>query len=101
LEPPLRLHALRYDERGRLTYPASRHREAHDDDLAGYLEEARRVLAAAGDGRHAPPGGDGATALPGLSADFEALRWFVLPPECLAGTEAAGADGPPSGIGSP
>jgi hypothetical protein len=79
VEPPLRLHALAYDERGRLIYPGSRHQEAHDDDLAGYLEEARRVLAA---GPMAP--GDGGGALPGLSADFEALRWFVLPPACLA-----------------
>ena len=46
--------------------------------LAGYLR------------RHAPghpprpPEADGGS-LPGLSADFEALRWFVLPRECLPG----------------
>jgi selenocysteine lyase/cysteine desulfurase len=98
VEPPLRLHALRYDERGRLRHPSSSHAQAHDAALAGYLEEARRVLAAG----PAPP--DGAAALPGLSADFEALRWFVLPPECLAGVEPparpAGADGLATGIGS-
>jgi hypothetical protein len=31
-----------------------------------------------------PPEADGGS-LPGLSADFEALRWFVLPRECLPG----------------
>ena len=41
-----------------------------------------------------------AGALPGLSADFEALRWFVLPPECLAGV-APDADRRATGIGSP
>ena len=30
------------------------------------------------------PEADGGS-LPGLSADFEALRWFVLPRECLPG----------------
>jgi selenocysteine lyase/cysteine desulfurase len=78
VEPPLRLHALGYDEQGRLRF-ASSHARAHDGALAGYLEEARRLLAARPD----PPDGD-TTAAPGLSADFEALRWFVLPAECLA-----------------
>jgi hypothetical protein len=79
VEPPLRLHALRYDEQGRLRF-ASAHAQADDGALARYLEEARRLLAA----RPAPPAGD-TPPPPGLSADFEALRWFVLPPECLAG----------------
>jgi selenocysteine lyase/cysteine desulfurase len=79
VEPPLRLDALRYDDAGRLRF-ASSHAQAQDADLAGYLEEARRLLAA----RPAPPEADG-RALPGLSADFEALRWFVLPRECLPG----------------
>jgi selenocysteine lyase/cysteine desulfurase len=85
VEPPLRLHALRYDEQGRLRF-ASSHAQARDGALDGYLEEARRLLAA----RPAPPDGD-TPAPPGLSADFEALRWFVLPPECLTGGE------PPAG----
>ena len=80
VEPPLRLHALRYDDQGRLDAAAA-HATASDDALPGYLDQARRLLAARtptgdGDGR-----GDG--ALPGLSADFEELRWFVLPRECL------------------
>jgi hypothetical protein len=82
VEPPLRLHALRYDEQGRLRFTSS-HDKASDAALAGYLEAARRLLAA----RPAPPDGD-TPAPPGLSADFEALRWFVLPPECLTGSGA-------------
>jgi selenocysteine lyase/cysteine desulfurase len=81
VEPPLRLHALRYDEQGRLRFTSS-HAKAHDGALAGYLEEARRLLAARSD----PPDGDTAAA-PGMSADFEALRWFVLPAACLAAVD--------------
>jgi selenocysteine lyase/cysteine desulfurase len=83
VEPPLRLDALRYDEQGRLRF-TSLHAQAQDTALAGYLEEARRLLAT----RPASPEAD-TRALPGLSADFEALRWFVLPPECLTGVEPA------------
>jgi selenocysteine lyase/cysteine desulfurase len=79
VEPPLRLHALHYDDSGRLRHPSG-HAKATDDDLAGYLEEARRLLATRPD----PPDPDG-HALAGVSADFEALRWFVLPRECLPG----------------
>ena len=79
VEPPLRLDGLRYDDGGRLRF-ASSHAQAQDAALAGYLEEARRLLAS----RPVSPEADG-RALPGLSADFEALRWFVLPPECLPG----------------
>jgi hypothetical protein len=48
------------------------------------VDQARRLLAAhpAGDG-DGDPG-----ALPGLSADFESLRWFALPWACL--TDAPG-----------
>jgi selenocysteine lyase/cysteine desulfurase len=77
VEPPLRLHALRYDERGRLRF-ASAHAHTQDSALPGYLDQARRLLAA----RPAPPDGD-TPPPPGLSEDFESLRWFVLPPECL------------------
>ena len=74
IEPPLRLDALRYDEWGALCYPSS-HTHAGDSALAGYLDEARQLLARLPE----RPGGDGST-LPGVTADFEALRWFVLPP---------------------
>jgi selenocysteine lyase/cysteine desulfurase len=85
VEPPLRLHALRYDEQGRLHARAA-HATASDDALAGYLDQARRMLAA----RAPTADGDGGSGpLPGLTADFEELRWFVLPPECLTGPDAA------------
>ncbi|GAB3888698.1 hypothetical protein GCM10029964_056820 [Kibdelosporangium lantanae] len=45
--------------------------------LASQLDEARRLLTSRQDTVDV-----GAT---GLAADFEALRWFVLPPGCLAG----------------
>ena len=79
VEPPLRLHTLRYDADGRLEAGVP-HATAADDALAGYLDQARRLLAA----RPANRDGDGdGGPLPGLSADFEGLRWFVLPRECL------------------
>ncbi|HSK37522.1 MAG TPA: hypothetical protein VLA80_12370, partial [Actinomycetota bacterium] len=59
---------------------SSAHATTSDAALPGYLDQARRLLAAR------PPSADGdgdAGGLPGLSADFEALRWFVLPRECL------------------
>ena len=80
VEPPLRLGDLRYDEQGRLHYqvPAAR---APEEALAGYLEEARKLFAATPD-----PDTDDAPH-PALSADFEALRWFLLPSACLEGAE--------------
>jgi hypothetical protein len=83
VEPPLRLHQVGYDEVGEMTYP--HHDEpAPESALPGYLDEARRLLAT----RQAPPEAD-PRGLAGLSADFEALRWFVLPPDCLADLDAA------------
>jgi selenocysteine lyase/cysteine desulfurase len=79
VEPPLRLHQLRYDTQGRLRFAAA-HAHASDAALPGYLEQARRLLAARPTPAEPDPG-----ALPGLSEDFETLRWFVLPPECLGG----------------
>jgi len=78
VEPPLRLDQLRYDAKGRLSVDAVHHATASDRALAGYLDQARRLLAA----RTADSDGDG-EVLPELSADFEALRWFVLPAACL------------------
>ena len=88
VEPPLRLDALRYDEQGRLGYP-SVHARARDTALPGYLEEARRLLAT----RQAPPEAD-PRDLAGLSTDFEALRWFVLPPDCLTDLDPAASPVP-------
>jgi hypothetical protein len=79
-EPPLRLRDVSFDTAGRLTYPQHR-TQAGEDALAGYLDQARALLAAKVDRLD-----DGPTGLPD---DFEALRWFHLPRACLPG--------PPSG----
>ena len=73
--PPLRLSDLHYTPDGTLHSPARRPR-AGEECLAGYLRQAQELLAARPD--HSD---DGPTGLPG---DFEALRWFPLPPACLA-----------------
>ena len=81
VEPPLRLHDLRYDDQGRLSYqvPSA---TAPEEALADYLDEARKLFTAA------PDLPDEEAAHPALSADFEALRWFLLPSTCLAGAAA-------------
>jgi selenocysteine lyase/cysteine desulfurase len=77
VEPPLRLHQLSYDSSGTLRYP-EHHDRAPESALAGYLEEARRLFTRLG-GRAFLDG-----HLEGrVSADFEHLRWFELPAECL------------------
>ena len=80
VEPPLRLHQVSYDATGELTYP--HHREVADETaLAGYLAEARAILAAREANAVIP---DGTPGSPAVSADFEALRWFELPAGCLS-----------------
>ena len=75
VEPPLRLADVGYDADGVLCYP--HHGEtAPESALAGYLEEAQALLA------NRPEPSD--VAPPGVSADFEALRWFDLPAVCLS-----------------
>jgi len=94
VEPPLRLDQVRYDpDTGEMTYP--RHDEpVPESALPGYLEEARRILA----------GGSGCPAdrdLSGaISADFEHLRWFELPADCLDGARTAAARRAPSAAGT-
>ena len=77
VEPPLRLTDVGYDADGALRYPA--HQEtAPESALVEYLEQARGIFAS-----HTEPADD----LPqGLSADFEALRWFDLPAVCVTPT---------------
>ena len=75
-EPPLRLRQVGYDAHGDLAYPRHQDR-APESALSGYVEEARAVLAAA-----TPASGAPIDDL--VSADFEQLRWFDLPPACLA-----------------
>ncbi len=77
MPPPLRLTDLRYTADGGLARPATPSRVG-EQALAGYLLQARRLMLARPD--HLD---EGPTGLPG---DFEALRWFPLPRQCLTGT---------------
>jgi selenocysteine lyase/cysteine desulfurase len=75
--PPLTLSEVSYGPDGEMTCPRHRGR-AGEEAFPGYLRQARTLLAGL-------PGrlDDGPT---GLSPDFEALRWFPLPPGCLSPT---------------
>ncbi len=73
-EPPLRLRDVRFDGTGLV---CQRHREqAGPGGLAAQLEAARRLLTGRPD--------EIATGPTGLDEAFERLRWFHLPPDCLA-----------------
>lgn len=73
VEPPLRLAQVGYVD-GQLTYPRQVDR-ASEDDLAGYLEAGRAILAEANPA--ACPAGS-------VNADFDHLRWFELPATSIA-----------------
>ncbi len=74
VEPPISLHAISYDE-GVARMPSER-LTGGEDLLAEHLRDGAAILAAA-------PRPD-LSAHPGqVSADFEHLRWFDLPPGCL------------------
>jgi len=75
--PPPRLRDLVYGADGTPARPA-RPRRAGEEALAGYLDEARRLLAGYPESLDEGP--------TGLADDFEALRWFHLPPGCLHDT---------------
>jgi len=79
LTPTVSLADLRYDG-GLPSYPGE-HPTAPASALAGYLDEARRILAAAAD-QPQVAGEPGLSRLPG--ADEERLRWFPLPGEVVA-----------------
>jgi hypothetical protein len=81
VEPPLSLDGIRYVD-GAMRYAAHRHR-APESVLPGYLEEARRILAAPR--RHAAE-----PAPAGVGPDFEELRWFWLPMEIERELASAG-----------
>ncbi len=78
--PPVRLTGLRYDEHGALV-GAQRHERFGEDVLAAHLSDARAVLAARPDVVEGGP--------TGLSEEFEALRWFVLPPSCVVAADTS------------
>jgi selenocysteine lyase/cysteine desulfurase len=80
IRAPLRLADLRYRADGTLASPP-RPTTAGEEALADYLREAADLLAGYPD-----PAGGGST---GLADDFEALRWFLLPPASVAGGRAA------------
>jgi selenocysteine lyase/cysteine desulfurase len=73
-KPQISLRDVTFGQDGSVIYPR-RHGHAGEDAFTGYLRAARAVLAA-----HPARIEDGPT---GLSAEFEALRWFPLPPACL------------------
>jgi len=77
-EPPLRLDQVTYDPQGRMQYPRH-HDRAPESELRRYLTEARTLLEAATPASVEPVDGL-------VSADFEQLRWFDLPPACLSDT---------------
>ncbi len=76
-EPPASLHDISYAA-GRMAWPAHRHQEP-ELRLADYLAEAQLLLAQPADALAAPT-----FAADAVGADFEALRWFLLP-EDVAG----------------
>jgi selenocysteine lyase/cysteine desulfurase len=76
--PPLRLTDVVFTADGTLSRMPDRTRAA-EEALAQQLEQARRLLQRLPDGIDRQP--------TGLSSDFEALRWFHLPPGCLAANE--------------
>jgi selenocysteine lyase/cysteine desulfurase len=82
IEPPLRLHDVSYDAEGRLTYPDTR-AEAPESVLLQHITDARALFAARAAAPAAPADPGTGAAHESVSADFEALRWFDLPAECL------------------
>ena len=77
--PQITLSEVSFGPDGQVAYPR-RHGRAGEEVFPGYLRQARHILAA----RPAHLD-DGPTGLP---PDFEALRWFPLPPACLQGQPA-------------
>jgi Aminotransferase class-V len=75
VEPPLRLAQVSYGPDGEMHFP--RHRQtAPESALKTYLKEGSRLLRTT-----TPPDFTGDPRL--VSAEFEHLRWFDLPPMCL------------------
>ncbi len=81
--PQITLHEVTFRRDGDMTYP-HHHGNAGEEAFASYLRQARAVL-----GTLPSRVDDGPT---GLSPDFEALRWFPLPPACLPDRSGGAAD---------
>jgi selenocysteine lyase/cysteine desulfurase len=77
VEPPLRLAQVSYDEQGVLRFP--RHDDLAPESAYSDALKAARALFAAAPEREVTEAG---VALE-LGAEFENLRWFDLPVECL------------------
>ena len=78
VEPPLRLSHLSYDPAtGELVRPHLGRDRAPEEALAGYLDAARQLVAAAPGWTEAPQG----TGV--LSPEFEHLQWFEIPDASL------------------
>ena len=74
--PPLTLHDVSFDS-GALEFRGPRATEP-ESALAGYLDEARRIISAF-EGSPATAAHD-----PRMTPEFERIRWFPLPSEALA-----------------
>ncbi len=84
IEPPQRLSQISYDSNGAMQYPHNNDR-ASESALLDYLEQGRRILADARPNTEPTESGELVSA--GLVRDdFEALRWFDLPPVSLRST---------------
>jgi selenocysteine lyase/cysteine desulfurase len=73
-EPPLSLHDIDYSS-GEMGF-RRRPKYHSDEDLVGYLEDARRIASELETAEPPEPLGP-----PVVTADFEHLRWFPLPDE--------------------
>ena len=82
IEPPLRLSMLSYDALGELQYPHTT-RTAPESALAEHLAQAHDLFHARRDMAISEGTDTSDEPLVGVSADFEALRWFELPAACL------------------
>ena len=86
-EPPLRLTDVRFGPAGPVIDPRRRLR-AGEDVLDSYLLHARKLLMSRADIPDDADTRDHGAA--GLPPEFEALRWFHLPSECLRAAAAPG-----------
>jgi hypothetical protein len=78
VEPPMRLSQVGYDADGTLRYP-HHHTTAPESALQDYLAEARELLSTCQQSRADSEGH--------VNEDFDHLRWFDLPSQCLRRTE--------------
>jgi hypothetical protein len=84
-EPPMSLFDVAYDAAdGSMRRPSHRHQEP-ESRLAAYVDEAREILARPARALASPTIAAGT-----VGADFEGLRWFLLPEEVTGAFAAEG-----------